>query len=152
MPKPSSLVLPVASILTAVTSARWSAALGPVSNRTVAPIGARDQLLSALGWMVFSAHDVAHQEVAVGIGTLEDDLVGADAGEAAAAAGAVVVGGDDELLRRIDRLAVEHQVDDAAIGVADVLALGAVFGGLGDIDLVGDAVDDVEIVGRGNRD
>ena len=77
------------------------------------------------------------------------DLDPSDAREVAAAAGAVVVGGDDELLRRVDRLAVELQVDDAAARPgSSSLALGVVLRRLGDVDLVGHAVDDVEIVGR----
>src|SRR5690606_26918459 len=86
--------------------------------------------------------------VTVRVRALEDDLVGSDTREPAPAAGAVVVGGDDEFLRRIDRLAVVLQVDDAAFGVADILAPGPVRGRLGDIYLGGDAVDDVEVVGR----
>ena len=82
-------------------------------------------------------------------GASKIDLGAVDAGEIAAAAGAVIVGGDDEFRCRIDRLAIEHQVDDAAGAAVDQLALGIVFrAGLRDIDPVGDAVDHVEIVGR----
>src|SRR3546814_2751279 len=57
--------------------------------------------------------DVADDDVPVGVRGDEDDLVAGNLREFAAAAGAVVVGGDDECLRRIDRLALELQIDDA---------------------------------------
>ena len=91
--------------------------------------------------------DVADDDVAVGVGAFENDNVVVDIREVAAAAGAVVVGGDDELLGWVDRLAVMAEVLDAAGVWIDGFAFGVVFGGLAEVDLVGDAVDDIEIVG-----
>src|SRR5690606_23674595 len=69
--------------------------------------------------------------------------------EAAAAAGAIIIRGDNEFLGRDDGLAVIHQIDDAAgVRIDLFLAIGGIFRGLGDVDVVGDPVDDVVIVGR----
>src|SRR5690606_24701626 len=73
---------------------------------------------------------------------------GADAGEGAAAAGTIIIGSNDELLGGVDWLAVVHQVDDAVgFRVRLFLAVGGIFGRLGDVDLVGDTVEHVVIIG-----
>src|SRR5690606_10879808 len=90
--------------------------------------------------------DEADNVIAVCIGALEDNDIGIDVGECAAATGAIVVRGDDELLGRVDRLAVILKIDNpVGIGVGFFLAVGRIFRGLGEIDLVGDPVDDVVI-------
>ena len=58
------------------------------------------------------AHELDHR-VAIGVRRDPHRLAAVEAGEVAAAVGAVVVGDDDERLRRIDRLAVVGQIDDA---------------------------------------
>ncbi len=57
--------------------------------------------------------DVAHHDVPVGVGGLEDDRRSVAAGKIAAAAGAVIVGDDDEELARVDRRAAEREVANA---------------------------------------
>ena len=72
--KPSS-PSPAASIFTALTSAMYSLAFGPVSKITVVPAsGTKDQLASADGLIVPCSTDVADDHVAVGVRRLEDDL------------------------------------------------------------------------------
>ena len=69
----------------------------------------------------------------------------------AAAAGAVIVGGDDERLALVDRLALETEIADAMGVWRDKRAVDIVARGLRHIDRVGDAVDDVEIIGGERR-
>ena len=91
--------------------------------------------------------DVAHEHVAVGVRRLEDDRRAVAAGKISAAARAVGIGHDQKLLFRIDRRAVEFEIEDAVQLGMDERAVGVVARGLRDIDGVAHPVDDVEIIG-----
>ena len=91
--------------------------------------------------------DVAHQHVAIGIRRLEHDRRTVAAGKIAAADRAIGIGHDQEFLLRIDRLALETEIDDAMRIRRDDLAVVVVASGLSDVDRIGHAVDDVEIIG-----
>ncbi len=98
------------------------------------------RVLCGLGLQVLG-DDLARLE-----GIFVHDVAAVDAREVATATGTVVVGHHVELLGRIDGLAVEGEAADA-LAVAHLDPVLAVTGGLGDVHLVADPVNHVEVVG-----
>ena len=100
-----------------------------------------------LGLDMLGLDDIADQGVAIGVGRFEHDGRAVAARKIAAAGGAIIVGDDDELPFLVDRLALELKIEDATRVGLDELAVLVVTRGLGHIDAISDAVDDVEIIG-----
>jgi hypothetical protein len=94
----------------------------------------------------FLAQDVIDHDLTVFIRRVDDDVLPVQSWELASAARTVVVGNDNEFIFCLHSFSIVRQIFDAARVFIRQTAVNSVFGRLGYVDLISNAIDHIEVV------